>query len=91
MVQIEFYKLASLEYENATGYLEAIKTELVNDNLWDLMPEHLIGLVTDGASVLVGETSGLGVIMRDALGREYLYTHHCLNHRFNDCDLFSYF
>ena len=56
-MQLQFYKLVPLIYGNATGHLEAIKTELTRDGLWDVIQEKMIALVTGMTICLPGMNS----------------------------------
>ena len=79
-----FYRLVHLDEtaEDAETLKDAVKTVLDEvDKLWDIVKKKLVGLITDGASTMVGYKSGLGKRMEKAIGRPIRIRHHCLSHR----------
>ena len=79
------YRLIHLDQveETAIALKNALKAVLIKDGLWDYVKEKLVGLITDGASTMIGRKSGLGVELEKELGRKIEVKHHCLSHRYD--------
>ena len=56
--------------EKAVTLANSLKDNLKADGLWDVIVEQLVGLITDGASAMVGSKGGMGVIMEKLIGRK---------------------
>ena len=53
VTQVEFYRLVKLDTSSSgQAYLDAIKRDLVRDNIWELVKKNAVAIVTDAARYL---------------------------------------
>uniref|UniRef100_A0A1B6L033 Uncharacterized protein n=1 Tax=Graphocephala atropunctata TaxID=36148 RepID=A0A1B6L033_9HEMI len=75
-----FLTLFELNDSTASGMMEELLKQLESLGLGnEFIKDHLISLTCDGASVLLGKKSGLGIKLKEKFPNLFIW--HCLNHR----------
>ena len=82
LVQVEFYKLIPLDISTSgQAYLDAIKSDLEEENLWNFVKEKIVAVVTDNAANMQASRLGFVNLFKNAIGKSRVMGHKCLAHR----------
>ena len=78
MTRVEFYKLIELEVlSTGQAYLDAIKNDLVSENLWEYVKEKVTAIVTDSANNMVGQNTGFVTLFKQEINKPSIITQNC--------------
>ena len=78
MTRVEFYKLIELEVlSTGQAYLDAIKNDLVSENLWEYVKEKVTAIVTDSANNMVGQNTGFVTLFKREINKPSIITQNC--------------
>ena len=79
--KVVFYKLIPLGASSSgLAYFEALRTELIKDDLWDYFGARLTAVATDSASNMVSIEKGFSNRLARALDRPNVIVHKCIAH-----------
>ena len=80
-IRVVFYKLIPLGASSSgLAYFEALRTQLIEDDLWDYFGAKLTSVATDSASNMVSIDKGFSNRLKRALGRPNAIVHKCIAH-----------
>ena len=79
VTQTEFYKLIELDVlSTGQAYLDAVKNDLVSENLWEYVTDKVVAVVTDSANNMVGSNNGFVTLFKREINKPSIITQNCL-------------